>query len=641
MASTRRLAAILAADVAGYSRLMGVDEEGTLERLKAHRRRLIDPKIGEHRGRIVKTTGDGLLAEFASVVDAVRCAAEVQRGMLDREPDLPDERRIRLRIGINLGDVIADGDDIFGDGVNVAARLEGLAEPGGICVSGVVCDQIRDKLPYPLEDRGEQSVKNIARPVRVYALGPEAVADLPASSVPIAAPRRRRSTVTAIAATAAAALIVAAGAWWIWPTMKPASAPGMAAAPSAPQPLVAPRLSIVVLPFANLGNDPDQQYFADGITEDLTTDLSRIPVMFVISRNSAFTYRNKPVETRQIGRELGVRYVLEGSVQRSGNQVRINAQLIDAETGGHLWAERFDRGIGDLFALQGEITSRIANALNLELMRAEAARPTDNPNAMDYIFKGRAALAKGSTLESFAEAVGLFERALALDPRSVEARSRLAQALVNHGMEAAPDVARADFERAEVLIEQALASSPDYPLAHFARGILLREQRRCEDAIPEFEKVLAVDRSAVGAAATLGFCKFLTGGSDAEAIELHEQAIRLSPRDPSISMKYNAIGLIHLFYSRPDEAIPWLEKGRRADSRNPAPRFGLACAYGLKGELDRAAAELAEAQRLTPSGRYSTIARARANGNLNTPALHDRFEGIFLVGLRKAGMPEQ
>jgi len=516
----------------------------------------------------------------------------------------------------------------------------GLPSPAG-SVAGVVCDQIRDKLPYPLEDRGEQSVKNIARPVRVFALRPEAIADLPASSVPIAAPRRRRSTVTAIATTAAAALIVAAGAWWIWPTMKPASAPGMAAAPSAPQPLVAPRPSIVVLPFANLGNDPDQQDFTDGITEDLTTDLSRIPGMFVISRNSAFTYKNKPVETRQIGRELGVRYVLEGSVQRSGNRVRVNAQLIDAETGAHLWAERFDRDIGDLFALQGEITSRIANALNLELMRAEAARPTDNPNAMDYIFKGRAALAKGNTGESAAEAIGLFERALALDPRSVEAQSRLAQALVNHGMEAAPDVARADFERAEVLIEQALASSPDYPLAHFARGILLREQRRCEDAIPEFEKVLAVDRSAVGAAATLGFCKFLTGGSYAEAIELHEQAIRLSPRDPSISLKYAAIGLIHLFYSRPDEAIPWLEKGRNANPRDPAPRFGLACACGLKGELDRAATELAEAQRLTPSRRYSTIARARANGNLNTPALRDRFEGIFLVGLRKAGLPEE
>ena len=312
MASTRRLAAILAADVAGYSRLMGADEEGTHERLKAHLGELVDPKIREHTGRIVKSTGDGMLAEFASVVDAVRCAAEIQRGMVDRESEVPEERRIRFRIGINLGDVIVEGDDIFGDGVNIAARLEALAEPGGICISRTVRDQIRDKLPYPFEDMGEQSVKNIARPVRVYALRPEAIADLPAPSVP------------------------------------PAT--------SISQPVAAPRLSIVVLPFTNLSDDPEQQYFADGITEDLTTDLSRIADMFVISRNTAFTYRDKPVDTKQIGRELGVRYVLEGSVRRSGNRVRVNAQLIDAETDAHLWAERFDRDTSDLFALQSEIT---------------------------------------------------------------------------------------------------------------------------------------------------------------------------------------------------------------------------------------------------------------------------------------------
>src|SRR5260370_20545496 len=276
-ASTRRLAAILAADVAGYSRLMGADEEGTHERLKAHRRELVDPKINEHSGRIVKTTGDGMLVEFPSVVDAVRCAAEVQRAMIDREAGLPEDRRIRFRIGINLGDVIVEDDDIFGDGVNVAARLEALADPGGLCISRMVRDQIRDKLAYDFEDLGEQSVKNIARPIRVYALRPEAIADLPASSVLTISPIFR--------------------------------------------PPVVPRLSIVVLPFMNLSNDPEQQYFADGITEDLTTDLSRIADSFVISRNTAFTYRNKPVDTKQIGRELGVRYVLEGSVRRSGNQL--------------------------------------------------------------------------------------------------------------------------------------------------------------------------------------------------------------------------------------------------------------------------------------------------------------------------------
>jgi TolB-like protein/class 3 adenylate cyclase len=338
MASTRRLAAILAADVAGYSRLMGADEEGTHKRLQAHFRQLVDLKIEEHRGRIVKNTGDGLLAEFASVVDAVRCAAEVQRGMMDREPEVPDDRRIRFRIGINLGDVIAEDGDIFGDGVNVAARLETLSDPGGLCISRTVRDQIRDKLPYLFEDRGEQSVKNIARPVRVFALRREAVADLPASRAPLAT-------------------IVS-------------------------QSVGAPRPSIVVLPFTNLSDDREQQYFADGITEDLTTDLSGIANMFVISRNTALTYRNKPVDVKQIGRELGVRYVLEGSVRRSGNQIRVNTQLIDAETDAHLWAERFDRDMGDLFALQNEITSRIAIALGSQLVLAEAARPTEHPDAL-------------------------------------------------------------------------------------------------------------------------------------------------------------------------------------------------------------------------------------------------------------------
>ena len=271
MATTRRLAAILAADVAGYSRLMGADEEGTHERLKAHLRELVDPKIRERYGRIVKNTGDGLLAEFPSVVDAVRCAVEMQRGMIDREPELPEERHIRFRIGINLGDVIAEEHDIFGDGVNVAARLEALAEPGGIFISRVVRDQVRDKLPYPFEDLSEQSFRNIARPVRVYALRPEAIAELPAASVP--------------------------------------------SAPPVSQLAVAPRLSIVVLPFTNLSDDREQQYFADGITDDLTTDLSRLADMLVISRNTAFTYRGKPVDSKQIGRELGVRYVLEGSVR--------------------------------------------------------------------------------------------------------------------------------------------------------------------------------------------------------------------------------------------------------------------------------------------------------------------------------------
>jgi adenylate cyclase len=333
----RRLAAILAADVAGYSRLMGADEEGTHERLKGHLRQLVDPKIKEHHGRVVKNTGDGMLVEFSSVVEAVRCAAELQRGMADRNADIPEDKRIAFRMGINLGDVIAEPDDIYGDGVNVAARLEALAEPGGICVSRVVRDQIRDKLSYPFEDRGEQSVKNIARSVHVFALRPETIAEFLEPNAPGTTARSRSVAPLAMSAAAARMVVIAVMAWWLWPQTRSSPTPpevvgtiseGAQTARSVIEPAGAPRLSIVVLPFANLSNDPEQQYFADGITEDLTTDLSRIAHMLVISRNSAFTYKDKPVNAKQIGRELGVRYVLEGSVRRSGNQVRVNAQLM-------------------------------------------------------------------------------------------------------------------------------------------------------------------------------------------------------------------------------------------------------------------------------------------------------------------------
>src|ERR1700732_4572500 len=547
MPSVRRLTAILAADVAGYSRLMGADEEGTHERLRAHLGQLVDPKIKEHRGRTVKNTGDGLLAEFASVVDAVRCAVQVQRGMIDREPEVPDGQRIRFRIGINLGDVIVEEHDIFGDGVNVAARLEALAAPGGICISRTVRDHIRDKLAYPFEDRGDQSVKNIARPLRVYALCREAIADLPASSAPIATP-----------------ISQSAGA---------------------------PRLSIVVLPFVNMSGDPEQQYFADGITEDLTTDLSRIADMFVISRNTAFTYQNKQVDTKQVGRELGVHYALEGSVRRSGNQIRVNAQLIDAETDAHLWAERFDRDTGDLFALQNEITSRIAVALNLELLSAEAARPTERPDVLDYILRGRAAWNQPPSRERDAEVRGLYEHALALDPRSVDAQSWLAGELAGHVMRGLSDSPAVDIKRAEGLAAQALAISPRSPPAHLAKGQVLRAQKRFEEAIPEYETVLAFNRNSPFAIAALGECKLWTGSLD-EAIRLQEQAIRLSPRDPLIGAFYNRIGVAYMLQSRTDEAIPWLEKGRSANPGIAAYHAWTASASALKGDTGRAAAEL-------------------------------------------------
>ena len=642
MAASRRLAAILAADVAGYSRLMGADEEGTLERLKAHRRQLIDPKIGEHRGRIVKTTGDGLLAEFPSVVDAVRCAAEVQRGMLDREPEVPDERRIRFRIGINLGDVIAEGDDIFGDGVNVAARLETLAEPGAICVSGTVRDHIRDKLHYPLEDMGEQNVKNIALPVRVYALRPEAIAELPATGLPLVATRHWPTTRAAIAAASAAVVVVVGGAWWLWPTVKPSSGPAVAVTTSIAQPLAAPRLSIVVLPFANLSNDPEQQYFADGITEDVTTDLSRITDMFVISRSTAFTYRNKPVDAKQIGRELGVRYVLEGSVQRSGSKVRTTAQLIDAETDAHLWAERFDRDAADLLSLQNEITSRVAVSLHQELVGTEAARQTERPDALDYILRGRAAYFKlgRNFRHNNTEAVGFFEHALVLDPDSVEAKSWLAVGLAERVFSRWSTSATDDVERAERLADEALAASPRGLLPHLAKGFVLWAQRRHGDAIPEFETVIALDRNFWYAYSNLGFCKLWTGSLN-EAIQLWEQALRLSPRDPYTAVWFNGIGTVNLLRSRTDDAIVWLEKSRQANPEEPLVHARLASAYALKGETERAAAKLGEAQRVATDDRFSSIARLKAGGYWGVPKVAALFEATYFAGLRKAGMPEE
>src|SRR5271165_2013361 len=345
----------------------------------------------------------------------------------------------------------------------------------------------------------------------------------------------------------------------------------------------APRMSIVVLPFTNLNGDPDQQYFADAVTEDLTTDLSRIAHMFVISRNTAFSYRNKPTEAKQIGHELGVRYVLEGSVQRSGNQVRINAQLIDAETSAHIWAERFDRETGDLFALQNEITRRLAQALDAKLIAAEAARPTEHPDALDFILRGRAAWSKPKSRENYAEAIRLFERALALDPGSVEAQSRLTIALTGRVLDEMADSAAADIARAEGLIGQAMAASPRDPLAHYAKAHFLRATGRCEEAIREYETALASDRNWASAIAHIGRCKIYIGPIE-EAIPLEEQAVRLSPRDSDIGLWYFRIGQVHLLQSRIDEATAWLEKARNASPKLTFVHRWLASAYALKGK---------------------------------------------------------
>jgi TolB-like protein/Flp pilus assembly protein TadD len=396
----------------------------------------------------------------------------------------------------------------------------------------------------------------------------------------------------------------------------------------------------VVLPFANLSNDPEQGYFADGLTEDLTTDLSRLADMFVISRNTAFTYRNKPVDTKRIGRELGVRYVLEGSVRRSGNQLRVNAQLIDAATDAHLWTERFDGETGDLFALQNEITSCLANALGVELIAAEAARPIEHLDALDYILRGRAVLLKPRTPDTCREAINLFERALALDPQSVEAQTHLAAVLVTRVDDGITDTAAADLVRAEGLVGQALAASSRSAYVHLVKGRVLRVQNRWEEAVPEYETALALNRNLLAALTGLGWCKLFTGSIE-EVIPLAEQAIRISPRDPSIGYWYLQVGTVHLVQSRIDEAILWFEKARSAVPAAPIVRSRLAAAYALRGETERAATELAEARRLSSDDRYSSIARLKARGYFRAAKIRALYEATYFAGLRKAGMPEE
>ena len=409
---------------------------------------------------------------------------------------------------------------------------------------------------------------------------------------------------------------------------------------SEPPLRLAPRLSIVVLPFRNLSDDPEQQYFADGITEDLTTDLSRLDGMFVISRNSALSYWNKRFDTRRFGHELGVRYVLDGSVQRAGKQTRVTAQLIDAATDAHLWAERFDRDTGDLFTLQNELTGRIANALGVELIALEAARPTGSPDAPDYILRARAAGLKPASRVIHAERIGMLEHALALDPRSAEAQSLLADALAHRVLDRLTDAAAADMARATTLVDRALAASPRSPTAHLAKGIVLRALDRCEEAIPECETALAINPNSAGALDNLADCKLLTGSLE-DAITLAQHAIRLSPRDPRIGYFYIRIGHAHLLQSCPDQAIPWLERARGAVPKIPFVHALLASAHGLTGDIDRAAAELAKARRLSADNRWSSIAHWTAVGYFGVPKVRALMEATYIAGLRKAGMPEE
>jgi class 3 adenylate cyclase/TolB-like protein len=478
MSETRKLVAILVADVVGYSRLAGADEERTLARLRGLRSDLIDPAIAAHHGRIVKRTGDGSIIEFRCVVDAVRCAIEVQNGLIERNAGVPEDKRIQFRVGIHVGDVVEESDgDLMGDGVNIAARLEGICEPGGICLSEDAYRQVKSRIELRVADLGPQSLKNIAEPVHAYLLRQGAPAT--AKSVKRASDWRR--SILALAAALAAAIVAAGG--YAWHSGLASRMLGVSFADDKVK--TAPRLSIVVLPFENLSGDPEQEYFADGITDDLTTDLSHLPDSFVIARGTAFTYKGKPVDAKQVGRELGVRYLLEGSVRRVGETITVNAQLISTDTGAHVWADRFEGERSKLGQLQAEVVARLANSLNVELVKVEGLRAArerpSNPDADDLAMQGWAAYYQGWDPANVNEALGYFERALRLDPDLMRARVGLALMLVWRAHYFGSAEPARDIARAEDLTTSVLAAEPNNAQAHYAKAELHFYKRQFDD----------------------------------------------------------------------------------------------------------------------------------------------------------------
>jgi TolB-like protein/Tfp pilus assembly protein PilF len=586
MTATRRLAAIMAVDVVGYSRLMGEDEAGTAAAVREHRE-AARPIVSERGGRIVKTMGDGLLLEFPSVVAAVECAIAIQKLMVERNADIPQAKRIVYRIGVNLGDVLIEGDDILGDGVNIAARLEGTCEPGGVLVSDDAYRQVRGRIDADFVDLGEKALKNIARPVRVYAIG---VVVTPAAAAP-ASPARTR-------------------------------------------------LSIVVLPFANMGGGAEQDPFVDGVTESLTTDLSRIRGSFVIGRNTAFTYKGKAVDLKQIGRELNVRYVLEGSVQRGGNRMRVNVQLIDAEAGHHLWAERFDKPLADLFDMQDEIVARLAGELNTQLVAAEARRAAtaSNLDSMDCYFQGQAWLNKGLTPETVARARDFFDRARALDPDNIEALVGSARVdFMGAVMFFVADAAAA-FAAAEEKVEIALSAAPDHARAHSILGLIYIFTRRAARGVAACQRALALDRNLAVPHASMAWGKILIGR--AEDAESHVgEALRLSPRDTLAYNWINYVGASKIHLGRWEEGVAWCRRSTETNRNFPPAYFWSAAALAQLGRLDEARAAVTSSLVLNPS---FNIARARAlwTAMSDDPTYLAGLEPVF-EGMRLAGMPEQ
>jgi TolB-like protein/class 3 adenylate cyclase len=590
----RKLAAILAADVAGYSRLTGADEEGTLARLRALRSDLFDPAVSVHRGRVVKRSGDGAIVEFRSVVDAVRCAIEVQNGMVERNAGLSPERKIEFRMGIHLGDVVEESDgDLMGDGVNIAARLEGIAEPGRICLSEDAYRQVRDRLKEVFVDLGDKELKNIARPVRVYSV-------------------KTGSRV-----------------------LEPAP---LATATESSRP---PRLSIMVLPFTNLSGDTEQDYFVDAVTEMLTIDLSRIEDAFVISCNTALTYKGKVVDVRQISRELGVRYVMEGSVQSLADRVRVSAQLIDGESGALLWAERFDKARADLFDMQDEITTRLARALGIELVaaegrRAERERP-NNMNAADLAMRGWAIAYQFRSVERRREARALFEAALRLDNGHVPALCGLAQMLLYEVVNDVTDDPAEHIRVADAVSSRALALAPGNARAHISRSMVLSFLCAPEEALRECELAIAQNRNHAWAHAWLGFVMTLLGR--AEETEAHvTEALRLSPRDPGLCQWFLYLGTADLHLGKLESAIGRLTTSIIFEPNQGRSRFLLAAALALAGRESEAAQACAEGRRLAPRfgiTKFRLEAEARSH-NARHLAQCERI----CEGMRRAHVPE-
>jgi TolB-like protein/class 3 adenylate cyclase len=586
----RRLAAVLAANVAGYSRLMGADEEGTLARLKAARKALVDPAIASHHGRIVKTTGDGMLVEFASAVDAVRSAVEIQRNMSAQNTEVPQDTRIEFRIGIHVGDIIFDDNDIFGDGVNIAARLESIADAGGICISAFTHEQVRGNVPVDFADLGEQVLKNIARPVRAYSVA----LNRPGSAVP-------RGSL-------------------------------------APSQATAPRLSIVVLPFINIGADSEQDYFVDGVTESLTTDLSRISGAFVIARNTAFSYKGQTPDIRQVGRELSVRYVLEGSVQRGGKRLRVNVQLIDAENGSHIWADRFEKPIADLFELQDEIVSQLANTLQGELIAIEARRAerSAHPDAMDLYFQGWAYLNRGINPEYNAQARALFARAISIDPNCVEALVGSSIADRQCAVNSFTGDSAVRMKAAETAANRALSLAPNHARAHGALGGAYVFSDRVELGMAECERAVALDRNHAVAHAIIGLAKYFIGRGAETEVHIGE-ALRVSPRDTDAYAWICFAGISKLWLGADAQAVAWLRRSIEVNRNYPLAHFYLGAALAHLGDMAEARLAVLTGLALHPS---FTISRYRDSASCSHPAYLAGRERTN-EGLRRAGVPEQ